>query len=438
MSFLLLYGLRGIGQIKINPQYPQIGKSCPDFTLTGIENYPVKTKSLSGFTGRPFVLDFFSFGCASCYENFPKTNQMKKMFGDSLDIILVGNEDPGIHKQFDRFRIRDQLNLPFCFTKTLFQQLGIAHVPFMIWVDDAGIVQAITTGIDFTPENIRRFLNHQPFPFFDQSYLADEKKSMAYDWTKPLLIDNNGGSDTSYYFRSLLCPWTQSLEVKIPAFVSNTAEHYGYMKRNRFQAIGIWLSMLYQMAYGDTLWQGPSLDIPNSYGQYYPEPQLLIHDSTAFQTDPESGKGMYCYSLIVPPWKSMTTLKMQKIMQNDLENYFGFKVSVEEKRMPCWVLTADSGVGKRLKTKGGRQKIPEAADMSMINMPFKVLILQLALTNQHEGPFYDETGIVGNIDLHLDGFADDPAEKIAVELEKQGIHLRRSMREMKVIIVRDP
>ena len=328
--------------------------------------------------------------------------------------------------------------MPRCDTKTVFQQLGIIHVPFMLWVDDRGIVQAITTGIDFTPENIRQFLTHHPFSFVDQSYQANEKRSLAYDWTKPLLIHNNGGNDTSYYFRSVLSPWNPNIEIKFPPFVSRKAKHYGYMMNNRYQATGIWLSLLYQMAFGDTLWQGPSLDLPNSYGQYYPEPQLLIHDSSAFQTDPETGNGFYCYSLSIPPWRKATTSDMQKMMQNDLDNYFGFKVRVEEKLMPCWVLTADSNVGESLKTHGGNPKSPEAADMSIVNEPIKVLMLNLILTNQNEGPFYDETGVSGKIDLHLEGFADDPAEKIAIELEKHGLHLFRSMRKMKVIVVRDP
>ncbi len=422
------------------PNYPDIGKSCPEFILSDIQNYPVKKISVKAFKGKPFILDFFTFGCTSCFESFPKIDGLKKILGDSLDIILVGKEDKGIRTQFDKFKSRYNLNLPVCYTASIFGRLGIVQVPYVLWVNKNGIIKAISSCTDLNSENIRRFLKDEPFDFVDRSHRAGIARDLAYDWRKPLLIHDNGGNDTTFLSRSVLSAWNPGLPQIIPAFVSNTAyTTYGYMTHNRFQATGIWLTHLYQLAYGDTLWQTPSLDLSNSYGKYANRPELLVQDTSAFQPDFKTGKGLYCYGMCLPPWKS-TTKDMQLMMQRDLENYFGYQVRVVEKPAICWVIRADSSAEIKLETKGGSPHFldHDRTEIKFVNAPMKALAIQLYISHYYDGPFIDETGISYNIDLHLKVFPDDNLDKIAIALKDVGLILFKTTRKLKVIEIRNP
>ncbi len=439
LIFLLQLNLQSFA---IEPHYPEIGKPCPQFLLTGIENYPVAQKSLKDFKGKPFILDFFTFGCSSCFESFPKINLLKEVYGSGLDILLVGKEEKGIHELYERFKEREELNLPIAYTRNLFSYLGIHYVPFVLWVDAKGIVRAVTTSHEITTQNVDLFLKGQDFYFVDESHKAEMSKDLQYDWEKPLLIHQNGGDDTAFLFRSVLSNWNPKLPQEMPAFVSNTEfKKYAYNKEDRFQATGIWLSHLYQMAYGDTVWALPSSDMeinPICYGQWANEPELLIKDSSQFKFDFSTGKGIYCYSLIVPPGR-FGTQDLKRMMQNDLSNYFLYTVSVEDKLLPCWLLEADSSARSLLLSKGGYPKVDEGGrfDVKLNNVPMKALIYHLFTSHQDAPPFIDETGITENIDMQIDGFADDSVENIAGRLKRYGLLLHPGKRMMKVIVIRD-
>src|SRR5690606_11856200 len=123
------------------------------------------------------------------------------------------------------------------------------------------------------------------------------QKQQAYDYKKPLLIDGNGGKSDDFLFRSLLTGKNNTVYGSMyPDFFH---PHLSY--EPGFNAINISLKNLYKIAYGDTIRPYPDIyDWKNNYGKWWYTPILEVKDSTPFKFDSETGKGIYCYELIVP------------------------------------------------------------------------------------------------------------------------------------------
>ena len=204
--FLLLFSLSFIfsfSQPSVNTP-PEIGKPCPNFILKQLKGPKGGNFSLKDLEGKFAIIDFWGTGCHTCINSFPKLNALQKQF-DSLHILLVGRDDEYIRPLYKRFQKKFSLELMGTYDSAVFHQMYIAGVPIVYWLDNRGIIKAITADPkDLSKENISKFMKGEPFPFEDYSIAGQEKRDNFYDIMKPLLINGNGGADTSFLFRSLL------------------------------------------------------------------------------------------------------------------------------------------------------------------------------------------------------------------------------------------
>ncbi|MEJ0082014.1 MAG: hypothetical protein WDM78_13945 [Puia sp.] len=143
------------------------------------------------------------------------------------------------------------------------------------------------------------------------------------------------------------------------------------------------------------------------YGKFWQAPILNIKDSSLFYFDGVSWRYMYNYSLIVPLEKATDEI-LEKIMKQDLKNYFGYDVVLKKKKMPYWRGRCCEFGKNEFKNKGATPNLEHNIESSesgirIINQPLYLLIFRLYALNQNEPPFLDETGIKGNIDIQLDG-----------------------------------
>ena len=127
-------------------------------------------------------------------------------------------------------------------------------------------------------------------------------------------------------------------------------------------------------------------------------------------------------------------------MQRDLKTYFGHEVSVETRKMPCWVLSATGKAKKDLRAKNPGQEYSYAkkdfAGAILTNAKMRNLIVMLSRT-QRSLPFIDETGIEGEIDIDINANVNVLDEMIE-SLRENGLILKKEKRPMKVVVIRDP
>ncbi len=234
--------------------YPEIGKLSPEFYLSDIKYYSEKNASSEDFRGRWLILDFWSSSCVSCIKSFPKINSLRKQFNNKIEFILIGYNDDHIELLFEKFKKKFELQLPVVYDTNLFKVFEIPSVPHIVWIDNNGIIKAITTSHELTTDNLQSFLTGDQLNLaVKDNKISMDEKSKAFYYDKPLLINGNGGNDTKFLFRSLLTP----MNIKEMPFMPAENIEAARMK-NMLQVTGMPLSWLYKMAYGDTLSPGVS------------------------------------------------------------------------------------------------------------------------------------------------------------------------------------
>lgn len=420
--------------------YPEVGKPCPEFVLKNVNYYNKKQVTLSDFKGKWLVLDFWTKYCSACVESFPETNAMQRKFRDRVQFMLVGIQDPEkqIKTMYERFQSRLNLKLPCAFDSSLASYWGIYNTPHIIVIDDKGIVQARTYGLDSA--DIETLLKGGHPALSVIPYVAQRKdapdigeQTIPYDDKKPYMVNGNGSnSGTNFLFRSVLTKWNQANQhTANPVDIDLHSVSSSYPK-GMFQALGQSLRQLYLYAYvGTNSWyQNDTL----FYGKYSQKLILEISDSSLFQTNAE-GKNIFCYSLILPPEKG-TRENLQKAMQRDLQTYFNFDASIETHKVPCWRLMAVENPIKKLSTKGGKSRFEEIIPhVSYIfsNMPMRTFVQYLGQFVDQQ-VIIDDTGIVGNIDITTDCLDFD---SMMAFLPKYGLKLVPIEKEMKVLVIHD-
>lgn len=425
-------------------EYPKIGDTVPSFLLKDLHYYTSKNLSSDVFKGKPFIIDFFYLGCEACFASFPELNTLKKEFEGQVQFILIGKNSPGLQKQYEIFMKHYNLSLPVDYDdSTIWNLFGVTVAPYTVWVDKNGIIKQTTTTFALTKDRINTFLQGKSQSLAIATNQKDDdnaKKGMTdfenfYDNKKPFLMNGNGGTDSSFLYRSIFSKWDYRSSLYRDLFISTR-------NKNRIQEIGVNLNILFNLAYGDTVpFLFPRLEwdpyhLPNHYGQWATYPVFETGDSLDFFGDLESGKNEYSYSLITAD-SNLSALKLQHIMQRDLANYLDKEATVERRLMPCWKIVASKNAEKLCRTKGGKPLWEGTySSFHLQNQPVSSLLAEIWSFYQTEPIFIDDTHITYNIDLKIDAVLTDISD-IQKALQKNGLALVKSEKEMNVIVVRD-
>lgn len=444
---------RSICQTKTQYGQPQIGLPSPSATFKEVDHYSKREVSIAQLSGKHVILDFWTTGCSACIEGFPKLDGIRRKYESKLDVFLIGSDHfqrPGTlmaKKVYEKYRERWKLDLPITYDESLFARFNVSAVPYVVWIDDKGVVKALSMSSDLTEENIEAFLGGRTF---ETTYLPESGSNIVrtqFDYKEPFLINGNGGTDTEFEFRSVLARWKQDTPFFWPPFITSVDTIWGGVRKNRVQINGGGLSNLIMLAYGDTLKSKPpwflwwdeakeKLNALTSYERIWRRPILEINDTSAFVPDMKTGRNYYCYSLTVPRRKATAAL-LQRAMRKDIEVYFPYEISIETRSMPCWLLTASEAGKTKLKTKGEGVKINYSPmGFELANVPFYQVIRLIFASNDSQPPIIDCTGITWHIDMQFEAAMMDFPDVIR-NLRKHGLLLERGKKDMQVIVVRD-
>lgn len=405
--------------------YPEIGKPCPDFTLTRLKDFPKSQVSKPDMKGKYFILYFWSNLCSACPASFPKTSALQKDFREKLTVFLIGDEEKRgriktIYQKLDK---TFDLRLANTFDSTLFKSFVHYAVPHLIWVDTAGMVRAVTDASALERSNLQDFLDGKSLSVYDRSYPADQSRNQVD-------IDFNPTSATD---KDLLYQSSLSRYDPADAFPGIYENVYRALRNEKKIAGCATLDRLYKLAYfGYAFW----MENDSVYTKYYPAIRYELKDSSEFISDFVSGKGYYCYSLVVPPEKADPRY-VEQLMQKDLDEYFGYGVRVETMEMPYWRLEVSERGRKNLLSKS-TDKLKdhvEPAEIRLTNVSMSNLISNLFYKHiQDKPPIIDKTGIRTNVDFEIEGNLYD-INALKTLLEKKGIYLIMDKMPFKVLVI---
>jgi peroxiredoxin len=419
---------------------PEVGKPVPQFSLSNITNFERSSATNDDFKGRWLILNLWYPGCISCITGLDKINTVHEKTGDSVQVLLIGLKNhnyPYIESFYEKIRRKKNLTVPSAFDSVLFERWGIYAMPKVFIIDPDGIVRVISTGADVTAEKVNKLIAGKDVDFaaipgdirFDPDQLNPGRNKLIY--------------------RTLLTTWNN--EVPTIMDVNYFVIWPESMIEKGYKCIGVPLDVLYKEAYiGESFWDlGKFLThekggqiywskVRELYGKFYPDPVIEVTDPSPFIWDRSTGIGTYNY-VTNPPPDHVSRKYMMDLIRKDLQNVFGYAVTIEKRAMPV-INLVKLNRENHLRTKGGDVFITQGSKAAGFTIRNESMDKLLIILNEHlsyrRPPFFNATGTAYNIDITIDADLTN-FEAVRAELRKNGLDLVQSMKRMKVLVIRD-
>lgn len=386
-----------------------------------VVNHPAgkETLTLNEYKDKLIILDFWATWCAPCIKKFPQMGEWQKQVGDRLQFIgATGDDQERIAAFIKRYRARDSsrfVPVTAVSASVLQQYFPYQSIPQYVWINQQGIIQAITHERDLTLENIKLFISGQTFDYTLKQDMID------FDYAAPLFVHGNGGEPTIIRNRSLLTGPIQGLGLMI-----TTAHGKPEKPITKLTCINCSLVQLFAIPY-PVIENWPAsrviLEVRNDTAVRFKGPEEGYDDWKKHNT--------YCYELNLPPTPAM---KAKELAAADLFRYWGMTGHFEDREIDCRIFTVNENIHQAYTRGGPAENNMHGADKEKYfkNAPLSLLIDYL----NRKLPIYhlDETGYPGNLDLSLPAAIEDTGQ-LAESLSKQGIKVTVQKRKIQVFVI---
>lgn len=465
-----------------------IGRKCPDFKFDVLNNFESDEAQLSDFIGKPLIIDFWASWCVPCIKEFPRLDSLQNRFGDRIQILPVAWDNQknamDLFSSMLKRKILSFQRLPAAFDTILVKKINAGKL-ISIWIDKNGIIRYYTSSNRITENTIEMFLKGNKIEKFE-NLISEHRATVARmhdkgrsDDRTEMVTHDDASVEANYLYRSFITPYLPELGYKgVPVWLSPKKDTVTY------KLINLPLQTIYELAYRPLICPNPIMSTYNTYGNFAMYCILDMQDPSEFQftwnhKSDSVGTNRFCYQLKLPRRRGEThqnldsakhyanpvtdstdfkmfgapddhSIKMQRILQQDLYNYFGYKVSIERRKFPVFYLEAEKGAARKLKTKGSAPSIiKNGFGFIFTNQPISALIGKLWFAKQiikysqkdnvHQytgNVVIDNTNFGKNIDIEINCDLED-FSAVNKELGKYGLALRLGEREMAVIVIRD-
>ena len=289
-SFLaaLCLFLGAAAQEKIKPIGLKTCEAVPDLVLEKVLNNNGQPLKLSEFKGKLLILDFWATSCGARIQAMPRLDSLQNLYKEQLVILPVTTEKAEKITAFQHNNafLKGRKFRTVVEDKALHALFPHRLLPHEVWIDGTGKVLGLTEATDINSATIENALDGKGIAAPGKQDVLD------YDRNKPLLVQGNGGSDTAYWYRSVITPAIKGLP-------SGAGFTYDSVKRlTVVKATNISARRLYALAYKGLR------DLPD--------------------TAVDLGKitGLFCYELDLP---STSPALVRKSIREDLDRFFGVR-----------------------------------------------------------------------------------------------------------------
>lgn len=402
--------------VAVKPFQP--GDAVPDIPFTKMINHPAPSATLSQYKGKLVILDFWATWCSACIKKFNMLDSMQRKYPNQLQVILINaartrDTREKIEKFFSRYKNAggNRLVLPTTYNDSAASAyFPNTAIPLYCWITPGQTCLAITGPDEVTAKNIEAAIKGN-MPAFTGLGLMD-----SFDYTKPLFVKGNAGNGEAIKFRSTLSGY-------IPGMRSGAhTTHAPNKKVIQYKMINVTLLEMITHAY----W----------YFKRHDRIQFSVSDSLKSLLHPpaESGKeaNSYAYELVCPPtpFKDIWTY-----VQQDIERWFGLAARFQNQPTPCLLLTVDTAILGRYRTKGGKRnnQLNNKDGRYMQNSPLSALTS--FLDSKFDTRVYQKDSIPFQLDLHLPDIPVKNTSEWINALAALGIYLTPSTEMIEQFII---
>jgi thiol-disulfide isomerase/thioredoxin len=376
--------------IVINAQTMKPGDQVKDIQMKNVVYYDRPQVSLSDYKGKNIILELWSKTCVVCIKSFPKLVEFQKLYKDKLQIIAVNSDAKEETKKILQRQKVPANVIPFVTEdKTINKLFPRNYNPWIVWIDNKGIVKYISDGQWVNDDNIRLFVKGEK-PKLVQNVFIETPKTVL-----PLFaVDNGKWADRVMYY-SYLSHCINGLSVHNLTLL-DTNQNF-WITRNCKSVIE-----LFQDAFGEGI-----------YNRFVHSNRVILNlrDPYPYMRPKEKDSGWfnrfsYNYEISISPSKGKSIYKM---MQEDLQRIFNITAQVRQEKIQCLLLIRTDSID-RIGTTGGTSvnKLVLSSSQEKVfakNIPFTDFVYRLqSLLNpdNSNAPLIDVTGYRSNIDIEID------------------------------------
>lgn len=420
-------------RLKINDRLPELQLR----DQLGVVSNPVTTTLL--YQKGMLILNFWATWCAPCIKEMQLMAELQKKHKDRFQVICISHEKQNTVKAFlEKNPLLSNSGLRIIAADTVFSKMFFHQaLPHNVWIDQRGVVKAITGDEEVNEKNISNFL-------LSSNNQMTIKQEIPFDSNKAIHIP-----DSLLTFRSIFYNRLPGVEMSGTRISTGML---GWPNANRFMVFNLRiLTMLW------TAWQMPG----NVDREYLYE--VHTRDSSRYfwpgeGKDPLKYKGVsmsgwtlnntYTYEFRTPEVIA-DSLFFPKVI-HDLEFYLRIKSSRELKERNCYVVSylpghapkkaAPAEPGKAIKVTGNQLIISGVPIDFLLDWLGRYTYKSKLLTRKE--PYLNNTGInfpiAGVIDLGNNATlhrSRDHIEKCLSEQLKLKFELKKTM--YPVLVIRD-
>ena len=417
----------------------KIGDTIPDIIVRNLINSHDNQQAVSSmYKHGSLIINFWATWCVPCLREIPLLDSMQQEQQGKLAVLAVAYQDSAVVKKFLKAHPDLTVNhLPIATSDQLlskyFRHFGLPH---NVWIDNHGIVRAITGGEDITRENIKAFLAKK------QLNLPEKKDNLSFDFTKTFHL-----GDSIFTYRSIFTPHIDGIPGGIDVSGNdNTTENY-----NQYFAFNAIIRDMFQFVYADHAnYRRPDYRLikiitKDSLRFYLPsEVHSAVLKNRYKKISDWAKDNTFCYELTLP--KVVPDSVFYKDLIDELQRVFNVKYSIEKRDMLCNVVTVSSDSAKfhLSDLKDHDHKLPwiilRKHSLFIRNSTLKDLVHQILSTwDPKDDLWFDETGINYPITTTITFDQDKPItlDVVKAKLKEYGLVFGHGVRPYPIMVLTD-
>lgn len=331
ITLVLICQLKTLGQIK--PL--KIGDTLPPIFIDNILNSYQTQTNTSDYRGKLLLLDFGATTCVPCIRAFPVLDSLQQEFKNKLQVFMVTREAKNKVLSFLQTN-KTAKNHPLAvITEDSLLNAYFPHsaLPHEVWINEDGIVTAITDHEYLTAQNIKQVINKVPVNWPVKS------DTLSYQ----LGNDANNNFEAMPLYFSSFYKYQPGYRPSKSRLIDSSKKVY------QIRMVNSNILKLYSTIF--------SLNDVNFF------PKQIIADSVwqnHLYYKPEFGykaaweqENLYTYELTLP----VTTTDKQRLekIKNDLDLYLSIVTIFEKRYMDCSVLVRTNNLSTSTRKKNIKQ-----------------------------------------------------------------------------------